>query len=372
MRFRTTRLAAGFVMAGLLAAAATLSAQPPGGTPAPPSGPVVIKRQGVQLLAPERYKVPMMLQPLRSVDLAAVTDGLVDALRVKPGDKVAEHGEVAQLDRREEQFLVERAKAHLRAAEAELRIAKEGKGGKDVVERAQAQVDAAKAEVELMQLRYDRASIKSPFAGQVFRVPVVEGQYVRAGQTLATIGDTSKLKVEIPLDRTKVKAGDTIDLKVEDRTVPAKVEAVLPLDERFAPLRDLVSSVASAVVVIDNARGEHLAGQTVFAPLVPRNPVTEVPNSALANGENGSRKVQVVRGDVVRDVPVETLGQVGADRVYVSGPFAADDEVIVSLSQPLTDGTQIRAAAAPPAAGPSTAGQPGPPNPPPPQNKAAF
>jgi hypothetical protein len=47
-------------------------------------------------------------------------------------------------------------------------------------------------------------------------------------------------------------------------------------------------------------------------------------------------------GETVRDVPVELLGQVGPDRIYVSGPFRNDDELIVRSSRELPDGTRVR------------------------------
>ena len=354
MRLRTSARAAGALAGGLLLASLTpdLPAQPAAprvvtatdAGQAPPDQ-VVIKRQAAQLTPADRYKVAMMLEPFRRIDLAAPADGIVGTVRAMAGEKVAEQTEVAQLDRAELQLVVDRAKANLKAAQIELNQAK-GKGDKDTSELAQARFDVAKAELDLANLRLERASLRAPFAGQVFRVPVVERQYVRAGEPIVTIGDTSKLRVEIPVDRTKVKPGDSVELRVEDKTVQGTVENVLPLADRFAPLRELMNSVASASVVIENGSGQHMAGDTVNTSLIPRHPVAEVPNSAIANGMDGTRKVQVVRESVIRDIPVETLGLVGTDHVHVTGAFLADDEIIVSISHPLADGTQIRSAAA--------------------------
>ena len=51
-----------------------------------------------------------------------------------------------------------------------------------------------------------------------------------------------------------------------------------------------------------------------------------------------------MRSGVIRNVLVRLLGQVGTDLSYVSGSFAPGDELIVSASQALADGTQVRAA----------------------------
>src|SRR5258708_120635 len=78
----------------------------------------------------------------------------------------------------------------------------------------------------------------------------------------------------------------------------------------------------AVVVVVDNSDGKVKVGQTVYVPLIPRQPVVEVPNSAIGNLSDGHRKVQVVRQFIVRDISVSLLGQVGSTRVFVSGPFA--------------------------------------------------
>jgi hypothetical protein len=56
--------------------------------------------------------------------------------------------------------------------------------------------------------------------------------------------------------------------------------------------------------------------------------------------------LQVLRENVVRDLNVRILGKVGTDDLYVSGRFVNGDEVIVSSTRALADGTPLRAIAA--------------------------
>ena len=95
----------------------------------------------------------------------------------------------------------------------------------------------------------------------------------------------------------------------------------------------------------DNHDGKIKVGQTVYAPLIPRQPVVEVPVPAIGNLADGHRKVQVLRQSVVRDISVALLGQVGSTRVFVSGPFAEGDEVVYESSHQLSDGFQLKTAA---------------------------
>jgi hypothetical protein len=140
---------------------------------------------------------------------------------------------------------------------------------------------------------------------------------------------------------------------VENQSVQGRVSELLPLAERFEPLRTVIPSIASATLLIDNGDGRFAPGQSVFAPLVPRQPVVEISTETLANSPDGTRQVQVLRRDTVREITVELLGAVGADRIFVSGAFAEGDELVLRSSQELSDGMRVR-----PATPPANAGAP--------------
>jgi hypothetical protein len=188
---------------------------------------------------------------------------------------------------------------------------------------------------------------------------VTEGQFVRAGDPIAVVADNSKMKVEIPVDRALAEIGKPFSLKIESNEVDGKIDAVLPLPSKFDVLRELFDSIASVVVVIDNSDGRIKVGQTVYAPLIPRQPVMEVPVTAIGNLADGHRKVQVLRQSVVRDISVALLGQVGTGRVFISGPFADGDEVIYESTHQLSDGFQLKTAAGIAAAGTTGTERPG-------------
>ncbi len=181
----------------------------------------------------------------------------------------------------------------------------------------------------------------APFEGTITRIHVVPGQYVRAGDPLATLADLTRLSAEVPVDRNATKTGDTLDLRIEGNTSRVSVDEIRPIPARFEPLRSLFESVAAANVTLDNASGQWHVGQTVYSPLIPRQSVTEIPNTALISSEDGIRRVQVIRDGFVRDVPVQLLGAVGEERTFVAGRFGTDDELVVHSSEILLDGTQV-------------------------------
>lgn len=350
------------VAAGPPVAAQTKPAAPAGKvvTAAPPADGaipehVVIKREALTLIDPKVYRVSLQLRPAREVLLTAPNDGIVRSVSLAPGDRADAQAEALRLDSREEELLLEEAKARYKVAQLEDQRAR----SQGDAELSTARLAVAKAALDVAVFRVERNSIRVPFTGQMERVFVVPGQFVRAGDPLARFGDPKQLQVEIPVDRQQTGPGETITLRVEDQTVTAQIDKILPLAAEFEPLRDLINSAASAVVLVDNAEGRYAVGQAVFAPLVPQQPVVQTPTSALLNTPEGGRKLQVLRDGVVRDIVLQVHGQVGIDRIYVSGAFAEGDEVILSTSHELPDGTQVRLSGPPPAAPQASRGTPG-------------
>jgi membrane fusion protein (multidrug efflux system) len=342
---------AAWALAGLIWPATELSAQPQDSGPPPGSVPggtrgaaaaapadlqqAVIERMPLVTRNPQTYQVPLRLDPVTSVDLVAPLDGVVNNISVKPGDKIAAQAEAARLESTERQLELDRARAEFQLAQLEQESA-----GSDGARLAAARLDVAKFGLQLAQHRLDQTTLRAPFSGTITRVHVVPGQFVRAGQALATLADLTRLAVEMPIDRKSVNAGDSLSIKVEDATVNAQVEAILPLADRFEPLRDLFLSIASGRLLVDNATGQFQAGQTVYSDMIPRHPVVEAPTTSIGNSADGQRKVQVIREGFVRDVPVQLLGQSGDTHVFVTGRFGPTDELVVKTSVELLDGTR--------------------------------
>jgi multidrug efflux pump subunit AcrA (membrane-fusion protein) len=319
----------------IVAAQVAVSGAPAGGGTDPLQ--VVIEREPLVLRDPATYKVSLHLDPIKSVEVAARLDGIVDSV-VEPGSTLVQpQSELLRLESQERKLELDRAKAALEAA----RITQSAAGQGAAKQLADANAKVAQLDVELAQLRLDQAIVRAPFEGSVQRVHVVQGEFVRAGQPLATVVDTKQLEVEVPIDRTSVQVGDQVPIQVEKQTITATVQGILPLTPPFEPLRDLFESVATAVALVDNSGGQFQVGQTVYAPMIPRLPVAEIPNEAVGNSQEGARQVQVIRDGFVRNVTIELLGAVGEQRTVISGRFNHGDELVVRSSEQLLDGTQV-------------------------------
>ncbi len=348
MSHGTILIRCGWVLAAsLLIVPMIVSAQQPGAgadtgaAAAPAVEQVTVHREPLRIIDSERFRVVLKLEPIRVAEISAAVSGTVAAVLIEPGKQAAPQAEAIRLDDAEQKLVLERATAQFKIAEVELDRAR-GEGDTQLVAIAEAKLQVATSELELAKLALEKLRVRVPFASEVLHMHVAPGQFISAGQPLLTVADVSQLKVELPVERTETSVGQKMAVLASDKQVQANVEQLLPLPPRFDPLRELVNSVASAVAVIDNPRGEFFPGETVHSPLSPSNPLVEIPTVAISNAAAGSRKVQVLRDHVVRDVEIQPLGQAAQDRALVSGLFAEGDELIVSASRELVDGTQIR------------------------------
>ncbi len=357
MRYRAIAAATGTALVVVLATLAQGQQGPVGGRPgqnpqgnvAPPAAlQASVETADLSLVFPDRYAVPVVLEPNRKVFLVAANDGILKSVAAPVGSTVREAAEIAQLDRAEATAKARIASANVKEAEAEVEKAKAGTADAGI---AAARLDAAKGRAELAQLELDRCTLRAPFPGKILAAPVSPGQFVNKGNTLAELADYALLKVLVPVDRTQVKAGQGIELVVEGKPITGKVMALVPLPESYAALRELATPWAGAWVNVSNTAGALEPGQRVRSPFIPMQPITAVPTRALRATEGGDNVIQVVRFGNVLDIPVRLIGDAGFDRVQVSGAFLATDAAIVESSMPMVAGTVVRFSGEPPVSG---------------------
>jgi RND family efflux transporter MFP subunit len=311
----------------------------------PPQNAAKVETSPLELTPPERYHVASALEPIREVDLMATSDGVVRSVALAVGSTVREGQEIVQLDRTEASARLKIAQANVKEMQAEAEAAKADTAKKSAAAVAGARLEAAQARAELAQLDVDRCTIRAPFSGRLLALSVSPGQYVAKGTTIAELADTASLRVLVPLNRSEATVNGNANLTIEGRPVPGKIQAVLPLNHDFAPLRDLAAPLAAAWVTVENTRGAYEPGQRARTNILPVAPLAVVPSRSVhgSSGESkGASIVQVVRNEYVTNVPVTVLGDVGPERTQVSGPFRPADVLIVESSPPLAANTLIR------------------------------
>ena len=123
-----------------------------------------------------------------------------------------------------------------------------------------------------------------------------------------------------------------------------KVQALVPLPENFAPLRELSTPLQAAWVILPNPSGAFEPGQRALSPAIPTAPLATIPAPALQQPEDeaGTPTIQVIRNEYVTTIPVRVLGNPGPERAQITGPMRPTDALIVSSTVPLMAGTLIR------------------------------
>jgi len=357
----------------------------------PPTS-ATIDASALTLTMPEHFQVISTLEPIRRVKLIAPTDGVVRSIDAGLGTAVKAGAQVAELDRREAAARLKITEAELREAEArlaaepslgnarlmsaqaelnekEVYAAGPGTGaGKDALkaqveaakarleeasqarfaatEAAKARVETAQARVELARLEADGLTLRAPFAGTITDAPVSSGQFVLKGTEIAELADLSALRALVPVDRRAATVGDDLKVWVEDQEQTAKVKAIVPLPatDEYKPIRELASPLATAWVQLDNPKGTLEPGLRVRGPGLPVAPIATVPKRAVqrVGAATADARVQVIRNEYVVNIPVKVLGEVGPERVQVTGALRSSDALITSTSSPLQAGTLVR------------------------------
>ncbi|RMG38412.1 MAG: efflux RND transporter periplasmic adaptor subunit [Planctomycetota bacterium] len=334
------------------------SATPAADTPStePASGPdnsrrlIVLQREPLRIVHADRFDVHPQLEPARHTVLRAEVPGRVVAVAAQPGQQLSAQETILRIDSPAYVLKQRIARQRLAVSQAEL---EQANASRDEAQRqlAAAKVELAKLELQEAESLAQRATVVAPYAATVIKVLVEEGDFVQPGAPVAEVADLSRLVVNLPVRFAETKPGRTVKLQIDTEEVSGVVQAVVPLDERYAALHRLQIQLASAIVQIDNTQGRLMPGWVVAVPFLPRTPVVLVPLQAVSSDAKGRRQVFVLRDDVIRRIPVRLLGQLGTESVYVTGPFASDDELITASSAELVDGTVVRRATADDAAG---------------------
>lgn len=305
-----------------------------------------VRTEPVTLTYPDRYQVPVVLEPARRVSLVAQHDGVLRGVSVAYGANVTAGQEVATFDKAEALAKQRVAQSEVRQAQAEADAMKAefaaSKVAKLSLDQATAKLEGATARAEIAQLEVDRCTLKAPFAGRILGVTNAIGQFLTKGALVADVVDSTKLYALIPVDRSAATAGGNLELTIEGRQAASKVEAIVPLPAPFASLRELATPWAGAWVSIANPTNAHEPGQRVRNPFLPNAPITALAGGAIRPAAGGAAVVQVIRAEYAVDVPVKVLGNVGPDRTQVSGPFQLNDLIVLESTVRLDPGTFVR------------------------------
>ncbi len=232
-----------------------------------------------------------------------------------------------------------------RAKSLEAQVEEAAAGEKDAaanMRAALAAVDARKAEVALAQKNLDDASVRSPIGGIVEAKHVAAGQYVKVGDKVATLVDTSRLRLRFSVgesESVKMRKGQEVRFRVQgfqDRDFEAELFHV---SETADPTTRMVECLAE---VKDHAPG---LPPGFFAQVRVEMSRAEgaivVPEGALLPTEKGFVAFVVEKGRAVQR-PLELGLHTKDGGVEVLSGLKAGETLVVDGAQSLQDGVPVQ------------------------------
>jgi membrane fusion protein, multidrug efflux system len=350
----------------------------------PPAPPPAAARTGVALeLAPSDVLTAGIIELTRTLEvsgglkathsafLKAKVAAEVVSLTVREGDRVSRGQILGQLDSTELVWRLRQAEQTAASAKAQAAIATRAlENNRALVAQgfisptgletsisndaaAQGTLEAALAAVELARKARADATLVAPIAGLVSQRLVQPGERVAIDARLIEIVDLSQLELEAAVATEDIGAlslGKPALLSIDgiDARIPAKVARINPSTQSGS--RSIMAYLA--------VQGQPQLRQGMFATgriELARKNTTAVPLSAVRT-DGAKPHVLLLQGEQVRvrEVSLGLRGEVnGQAWVEVATGLAPGERILAGSVGSIRDGTAVRFAAAPPAAGPT-------------------
>ena len=295
------------------------------------------------------------LRSRQSVTVKPETAGRVARIAFADGAQVRAGQVLVQLDDTLQRAELSQAQAQLSIARANLKrnqeLVAQNFVAQRVVDESQANLQVAEAQVALAEARLQRMRITAPFDGTLGLRSINLGQYVKDGDALVNLEDTSQLTVDFRLPeryQSRIAPGQVVQVQLDalpGKSFEAKVVAV-------DPLLDANGRSISVRAAMPRTGGSDLR-PGMFARVLIVFSVNDgalvVPEEAMVP-QGGKQFVYVLdeqgQGDakkmVSRRVEVELGMRRGADVEIVKGVGANDTVVVAGQQRLQRDGTAVR------------------------------
>jgi membrane fusion protein (multidrug efflux system) len=322
------------------------------------------------------------ISPNQTVNLFSRVDGYIARMHVDRGDRVKPNQLLVEIDHTDYVHAVNRAKANLAAAKAEVfrqeanirnarltldrmqSLIKDQFVSQQDLDTAQvnydvasAQIETYRAQVQQMEVALQQAEtnltysyVRAPFAGYVAERNLDQGAYV-TGSTASTstmsrgilsIHDIEIVRIMLEVvekDIPLVKNGQTAEVRAEaypDRVFTGQVTRTV---------QALNKNTRTMTVEVDLTNKDHLLKGGMFARVALmvgiRPKAIQIPIDAVTRLEN-NQYVYVVQDGKAQQVPVE-LGGRADNRIEVTRGLTGTEQVIVSGKDLVSDGTVVEA-----------------------------
>ena len=302
--------------------------------------------------------VPGTVYSRNEVQITAGVAGRL-VMVAEPGTIVRKGDYIARIDKRsldlqraEQEALLERARINIRQLESQLRrqteLASSSLVSEFELEQTEANRDLAVSDADIIEVRIrqiedllQRADVRAPFPGVVIDRSRRAGEEVARGEVLGQLTDIQHLEVRafVPLKHLpRTAAGQAIDVFATNAAYTGTIRSLVPTG-------DVRSQTFEARIDLPaGATGDWTVGQlvSVAIPIRSRELALAVPRDALVLRQNGSFVFRISEDNTAEQIKV-VIGDSAGDLVAVSGALREGDRVAVRGAETLSDGAQVKA-----------------------------
>lgn len=292
----------------------------------------------------------------QSIVVSSEINGIVTSIDFTDGQRLAQGDTIVSVDsdslkarRMQTQARVTLTRANFDRAQ---RLRKQGSGTERALDEALNDLRSAEADHAAAKADFDKANIVAPFAGLIGLRKVSLGQYLKAGDPIATLADVDHLRIDFRVSETyltEVSKGQVVSVSFDafpGEMFPGVVSAI-------DPVIDVSGRAISVRATLTNESGKLRPGifGRVNIVTATRHSIV-LPESALVPQKTGEKAVFVVvdkgeQGFHAELRPIEIgvrlngeievrSGVKEGERVVTAGQLKIrpDDQVILQLEKP--------------------------------------
>jgi HlyD family secretion protein len=281
----------------------------------------------------ETLTLDAQLTKARSVRDAAQRN--LDSLRRLQQQGAASQGEVRQA-----QENLDRAQADATLLEQK----KKDRYSQPDIARVHAQGAEAQAAYDAAEDALGKSSVRAPFNGIVYSLPVKQGAYVQTGDLLLQVGDLSRMTVRTFVDEPDIgRLGSGQKIEVTWDALPGRIwKGTVNTVPSTVKLRG-ARNVGEVTCSVENSDLRLLPNVNVGVTIVTAqdSDVLTLSREAVRNDDSKPYVYQVVNGRLARKVVEVSLQNL--TRVEITGGLNEHSEVALSSvdSKPLVDGARV-------------------------------
>ncbi len=294
------------------------------------------------------------IEPNQGVMLSSEAAGKVVDILFESGSTVKDKQILLYLDASVEKANLKAAQARMPATRANLErmrsLYAKGTISKGNLDSAEADFLALGGQIESLQATIDRLTLRAPFAGQVGLRNVYLGQYLKAGDEIVRLEDTSVMRIRFTIPQTDlalVKVGQPLHIFVDaypNQAFEGQISAI-------EPAVSAQSGVVQVQAAIPNAHGLLRSGMfaRVQVQLPPLSEQVVIPQNAINFTLYGQTVYVLSEGKDAAEQPVTIANQVmitvgerqGNDALVLSG-LKIGDRIVTSGQVRLSNGSQVK------------------------------